>query len=505
MQKTLAWMAALGAVGAASAAQKQQPHVILIMTDQHRFDYLGTVDTTVVTPHLDALAADGVRFTNGYTSAPSSTPARAGLLTGQSPWHHGLIGYNNFIAPEYPNQLPQLMTDAGYYSYGIGKMHWHPQRSLRGFAATELDESGRVEDTGFVSDYRQWFASVVPGLNPDSSHIGWNDHASDTYPLADTLHPTWWTGERAVRLIENYDPMQPLFLKVSFARPHSPYDPPKRLLDLYADKTLPAPVTGDWDSTYSTRYTHDPLRNPAAAYGDFGTEYAQQARRHYAANVTFIDEQIGRIVAALRERGMYDNALILFVSDHGDMLGDHHHWRKTYAYEGSAHVPFIVRYPSSMKAKVKRGSTRDELVEIRDILPTFLDAAGTQIPDGVDGASILTLLKNPKKAGWRTQLDLEHTGSYGGSGWVALTDGRYKYIWFYGNGEEQLFDLADDPYETCDLHTAAEQEERLAAFRKSMAEHLAERGERWVSSGGKLLINKNVPVKTPNFPNGEGK
>ena len=104
-------MAALSAAGAA-AAQRQQPHVILIMTDQHRFDYLGTVDTTVVTPHLDALAADGVRFSHGYTSAPSSTPARAGLLTGQSPWHHGLIGYNNFIAPEYPNQLPQLMTDA---------------------------------------------------------------------------------------------------------------------------------------------------------------------------------------------------------------------------------------------------------------------------------------------------------------------------------------------------------------------------------------------------------
>lgn len=88
---------------------------------------------------------------------------------------------------------------------------------------------------------------------------------------------------------------------------------------------------------------------------------------------------------------------------------------------------------------------------------------------------------------------------------MALTDGRYKYIWFYGNGEEQLFDLADDPYETRDLHTAAEQEERLAAFRKSMAEHLAERGERWVSPDGKLLINKNVPVKTPNFPNSEGK
>lgn len=505
MKKTLALMAALAAAGAAGAAQKQRPHVILIMTDQHRFDYLGTVDTTVVTPHLDALAADGVRFSHGYTSAPSSTPARAGLLTGQAPWHHGLIGYNNFIAPEYPNQLPQLMTDAGYYSYGIGKMHWHPQRSLRGFAATELDESGRVEDPGFVSDYRQWFAAVAPGLDPDSSRIGWNDHGAGAYPLADTLHPTWWTGERAVRLIEGYDKEQPLFLKVSFARPHSPYDPPQRLLDLYEGKSLPAPVVGDWDSTYSTRYTHDPNKNREAAYGDFGAEYARRSRKHYAANVTFVDEQIGRIVAALRERGMYDNSLILFVSDHGDMLGDHHHWRKTYAYEGSSHVPFIVRYPRGMKARVRRGAVRDELVEIRDILPTFLDAAGAPVPEGVDGQSILGLLANPKRADWRTQLDLEHTGSYGGSGWVALTDGRYKYIWFYGTGAEQLFDLADDPYETRDLHAAPAQASRMEAFRRSMAGHLAERGERWVSSEGKLLINKNVPVKTPNFPQTGGR
>lgn len=501
MKQTLATLAALAAVGASAAAQKGQPNVILIMTDQHRFDYLGTVDPDIVTPNLDALAADGVQFTNGYSSAPSSTPARAALLTGQSPWHHGLIGYTPFIAPEYPNELPRLMTDAGYYSYGIGKMHWHPQRSLRGFAATELDESGRAEDPGFVSDYRQWFARVAPGLNPDSSHMGWNGHAAGIYPLADTLHPTWWTGERAVRFIENYDKEQPLFLKVSFARPHSPYDPPKRFLDLYEGVELPAPETGDWDSSFSANFTHDPKKNPDAPFGDFGAAYAQESRKHYAANVSFIDEEVGRVIAALKEKGLYDNSIIIFVADHGDMLGDHYHWRKTYAYEGSAHVPFIVRYPSSMKAKVKRGTTRDELVEIRDILPTFLDAAGAPVPENVDGSSILDIIRNPKKAGWRDMLDIEHFACYGpNSGYVALTDGRYKYIWFYNKGREQLFDLQADPYENRDLHAQAEQAGRMDFFRKRMAEHLRERGDNWVSPDGKLLINKNVPVHTPNFP-----
>lgn len=509
MKQTLATFAALAAIGVAGAAPKspkQQPNVILLMTDQHRFDYLGSVDPAIHTPNLDALAADGVRFVNGYTSAPSSTPARAALLTGQSPWHHGLIGYTPHIAPEYPNQLPQLMTDAGYYSYGIGKMHWHPQRSLRGFAATELDESGRTEDAGFVSDYRQWFAEAAPGLNPDSSHMGWNGHSAKTYPLTDTLHPTWWTGERAVRLIENYDEEQPLFLKVSFARPHSPYDPPKRFLDLYEGRTLAAPVTGEWDSTFSANYTHDPRKNPDAPYGDFGADYAQRSRKYYAANVSFIDEQIGRIVAALKEKGLYDNSVILFVSDHGDMLGDHHHWRKTYAYEGSSHVPFIVRYPSSVKARVERGSTRDEVVEIRDILPTFLDAAGWPIPENVDGSSLLNIIRNPKKAGWRDMIDIEHYACYGpNSGYVALTDGKYKYIWFYNKGTEQLFDLTNDPYEKHDLHAAAEQAGRMAGFRKRMAEHLRERGGKWVSPDGKLLINRNVPVHTPNFPKTAGR
>ena len=505
MKQTLATLAALAAIGAAHGAPKERPNVILLMSDQQRFDFLGTVNPNIITPNLDALAADGVQFVNGYSSTPSSTPARSGLLTGQAPWHHGMIGYYAKVAPHYPIELPQLLTDAGYYSYGIGKMHWHPQRALHGFANTELDESGRVEDPGFVSDYRQWFARVAPGLNPDSSHIDWNGHAAAVYPLADTLHPTWWTGERAVQFIRNYDKSQPLFLKVSFARPHSPYDPPRRYLDQYADVPMPAPATGGWGSSYSARYAHNPQKNPTAAYGDFGEEYALNSRRHYAANVTFVDEQIGRVIEALKEKGLYDNSIIIFISDHGDMLGDHYHWRKTYAYEGSSHIPFIVRYPEGMKAKVKRGTTRDELVEIRDILPTFLDAAGAEIPQGVDGQSILELLRDPKKAEWRTQLDLEHSSCYGGSGWVGLVDGRYKYIWFYGNGQEQLFDLKTDPNETRDLHADPAQAERMAAFRKSMACHLSERGDKWVSPDGQLLVNKNVPVLTPNYPKPEGK
>ena len=139
-----------------------------------------------------------------------------------------------------------------------------------------------------------------------------------------------------------------MFLKVSFARPHSPYDPPKRYLDMYKNVDIPKPVIGDWCGKYAERL--DPEKAASdAPFGNFGDEYAVKSRRHYYANVTFIDDQIGQIIETLKEKGMYDDAVICFTADHGDMLGDHYHWRKTYPYEGSAHIPYIVKWPSYVK------------------------------------------------------------------------------------------------------------------------------------------------------------
>ena len=131
--------------GQAAQPEKKQPHIILIMTDQQRWDALGCAgNEAVISPNVDRLAADGHLFCNAYTAAPSSTPARAGMLTGMSPWHHGLLGYGQ-VADHYPYEMPQMLKDLGYHTLGIGKMHWHPQNVLHGFEATILDESGRVE------------------------------------------------------------------------------------------------------------------------------------------------------------------------------------------------------------------------------------------------------------------------------------------------------------------------------------------------------------------------
>lgn len=482
---------------AQQAKAQQKPHIILIMSDQHRGDALGCMgNEAVISPNIDRLSQEGTLFCNGYSSTPSSTPARAGLLTGMSPWHHGMLGYGN-VAEEYKYEMPAMLREQNYFTFGIGKMHWNPQRALHGFHGTLLDESGRVESKGFISDYRSWLQIQDPGVNPDLTGIGWNEHRAGTYQLPEELHPTAWTSKMACELIRNYNNDSPLFLKVSFARPHSPYDPPKRLLDEYENKDIPAPYIGDWCDRYSTLL--DPAKaDKDAPFANFGAEYAKKSRRHYYASVTFIDEEIGKIIQTLKEKGMYDNALICYVSDHGDMLGDHYHWRKTYPYEGSTHIPYIVKWPASFG--IEKGTKVDAPVELRDLLPTFLELSGAQAPKDMDGISILALMDDSRKNSWRKYLDLEHATCYGEDNyWCALTDGKVKYVWNFHTGQEQLFDLSKDRGELKNLVSDKHYKRTLEELRAAMVKHLSERGEGFVKDG-KLVVRKETLLYSPNYP-----
>jgi arylsulfatase len=475
----------------------QKPHIILIITDQQRYDAVGYYeDSNIITPNLDLLAKEGVYFTNAYSSTPSCTPARAALLTGMSPWGHGMLGYSK-VARQYQFEMPRMLRDLGYYTYGIGKMHWSPQRTLHGFHGTLLDESGRLESDGFISDYRTWFKFKAPGQDPDKTGILWNEHNAKVYQLDENLHPDHWKSEMAVEFLKNYDLDNPLFLKISFARPHSPYDPPQRFLDMYEGLSIKAPLEGEWSDKF-----RDFPKEREAAFGDFGIKHALNSRKHYLALVTFVDEQIGKIIAALKEKGIYDNSLILFVSDHGDMLGDHHHWRKTYAYEGSSKVPMIIKPPKSFEYDNSLEKL-DQPVEIRDILPTFLKIAQGEKPYEMEGSSILGLLEDPNRSDWRKYIDLEHASAYSFENyWAALTDGRMKYIWFFSTGEEQLFDLENDPGETTNLSSNLNYSTTLELWRSRMVDHLKERGDGFVKDGVLVKRETNL-LLSPNYPDKE--
>ena len=489
-------MTALQARRASSAPAAKQPNILFIMGDQHRGDCVGADGNQAIrTPHLDRIAREGVLFRSAYTAVPSCTPARAGLLTGLSPWHHGMLGYGR-VATEYPNEKPKMLREAGYYGVGLGKMHWFPQRNLHGFHKTLLDESGRAESKGFVSDCRQWFREQTPDLNPDATGIGWNDYQAKPYALPERLHPTAWTGDTAVQLIQGYDRPEPFFFKVSFARPHSPYDSPERLWRLYEDADLPKAVVGKW----AERHAERGRKLPSSTWrGDLGEAQVRRSRQGYYGNVTFIDEQIGRMLDALEKRGWLENTLILYTADHGDMTGDHHLWRKTYAYEASARIPMLVRWGSDF-LDARRGQVLRQPVELRDILPTFLDAAGASVdPKRFDGRSMLDLVRG-KTEGWREWIDLEHDICYDRSNhWNALTDGRWKYIFHALDGEEQLFDLQADPGELRDLAKETEHEATLRLWRGRLLDHFAERGAPYVVNG-KLGLRPKPTLYSPNYP-----
>jgi len=453
---------------------QKRPNILLITTDQQRGACLGCAGHPAVeTPFLDQLAEKGAHFPRAYTSVPSCTPARAGIITGMDQWNHGRLVMRGADALEYPATLPGVLADAGYHTQGVGKMHHAPQRRLYGFHNMVLDESGR-RDPGFYSDYHQYFDRHKEGEYGYRDHgIEWNSWMARPSHLPEHLHPTYWTASEGIEYIEERDPTKPFFMWLSFARPHSPYDAPQAYWDMYVDHPdIPQAAIGDWAAEFGHRV--DDVNAPRTRRSD---REIHRARAGYYGNITFIDHQIGRLLYEFGKRDPEGlrNTFILFTSDHGDMMGDHHHWRKTYAYEGSARVPFILSYPEGWE--LPRGASIDAPVELRDVMPTLLEAAGVEIPESVDGASLLGLARGERE-GWREFVQGEHTSCYTHEhGMQYVTDGCEKYVWFHHTGAEQFFDLVEDPCECRDLAGDPAHEERVEVWRRRLAGVNERRGD----------------------------
>lgn len=474
--------------------QTSKPNILFLMADQHRADCVGVDGNAVIrTPNLDRIASEGIRFRHAYSSTPTCTPARAALLTGLSPWHHGLLGTGP-VGRKYAFTLPQALRDSGYYTQVIGKCHYAPQRNLHGFHHGILDESGRVGSVDFRSDYRAWFYSQAPNLDPDATGVGFNDYKGKAYVLPERLHPTAWTADVAVNFLKTYQRPEPFFLKVSFARPHSPYDPPERWMRRYGETNLPAAKVGEW---VPEEYARRSWERDDIWHGDMGPAETRTARQAYYGSVSFIDEHIGRILEALEQRGQLENTLILYTSDHGDMTGDHHLWRKSYPYEASARIPMLMRWPKGL-VSAGRGMVSEKPVEIRDIAATCLDAAGATTAHKLDGLSMLNAARG--RGEWRQFIDLEHDVCYDITNhWNALTDGRTKYIFHARSGQEQLFDVGGDPRELADLAGDRRQEAALRLWRNRMIAHFEERGEAFVKNG-RLALRPERLGFSPLYP-----
>jgi len=496
----LSVLAVLNLISCSPKSEKEEHiNILFLMADQYRGDCIGSAGADwLATPNLDALAGEGVLFSNAFCSVFLCLPVRTAIITGKSIWAYGMLGYYPF-AERYSYELPRMFTDAGYRTHAVGKNHFNPIRNKHGYETVLLEEGWHsvIESEG-KGDYQLWFEKVAPEKDMNATGLHYTDHRGGrSFLYADSLHPTYWTAQKAIEFLDSYDEDRPWLLKVSFQRPHPPFDLPQQWYDYYSDVDFPMPIVGSWAEEKYGNISGSLEDKTNATLGKFSKEEIQESRQSYYAAISFVDEQIGRVIQALRERGELDNTLIIFTADHGDMMGDHYNWRKCKLYQGSVNIPMILRWPNSLAIKAERGQIREELVELRDVLPTFLDAAAVQKPEALDGESMLDILRNKT---WRNLLDLEHARIYEpDNAWTCLTDGTYKYIYFTLTGENQLFDLSNDPYELYDLASDPEYAKLVLEWRDRMIKHLFIRGERWVKNG-ELTIQEESQKYSFNDP-----
>ncbi len=469
----------------------QKPNVLLIITDQWRGDCLGYAGhPDVKTPYLDTLCAEGIPFSNAYSATPTCIPARAALYTGMAQENHRRVGYLDGVRWDYPHTMAGTFADAGYQCHCAGKLHVHPLRNSMGYHSVDLHDGylhyyRRPEqpyhtNQRIADDYFYWLqARLGIDADPIQTGIDCNSWVGRPWLYDESTHPTRWVTDRGIDFLRKRDRDKPFFLTLSYVRPHPPFDAPEAFWSMYRGKKLTPPKSGDWDNTERRRrdgYVADSETGP----GD--PELMEAAQMGYYAAMTQVDYEIGRLRDALFAQGLdRSNTIIAFVSDHGELLGDHCLFRKSLPYEGSAHVPLIIS--ASREALERAGytgdtATADKLAELRDVMPTLLSLCGIPVPDTVDG---INLFGDED----RTCLHGEHLYDGESCQWIlSRENGRMeKFIWFSGSGRRQYFDLTTDPDETHDGIGDACYAGRITVLERTLTDALAWREEGFVKDG----------------------
>ena len=485
----------------------KKPNIILIMTDQLRGDCLGYAGhPDVKTPYLDTLASTGVMFDRAYSACPSCIAARAALHTVMEQSHHGRVGYEDGVPWNYEHTLSGELSKAGYYTQCVGKMHVHPLRNYLGFHNVELHDgylhSARYasvpyrESQFYADDYFYWLKDQL-GASADVTDTGidCNSWVARPWTHEEKYHPTNWVTDRSLDFLRRRDPRQPFFLMASYLRPHPPFDAPQHYFDLYSGKDLRPPFIGSWETE---EYLKRDGRIFDSKTGPADPELMRQAQIGYYACITHLDHQIGRLIMGLVEHEIYEDTVILFTSDHGEELCDHHMFRKSRPYEGSCRIPLLFRAGSGTGITVKSGQRCHSVAELRDIMPTLLDIAGAEIPDSVDGKSLLPLAADTGQTvrGW---LHGEHSYGDFSNHWIVTE--HDKYIWYPETGQEQYFDLSEDPHELTDLSADPGCQARISQLRGYLIQSLKDRKEVF-TDGKKLITGRPYPptLETASMP-----
>lgn len=467
-----------------------KPNVILITADQFRGDCIGALsDIVVKTPFLDHMINSGVAFTRAYSATPTCIPARAALFTGLTQKSHKRVGYKDFVKWDYKNTMPECFANSGYHTQCIGKMHVWPPRQLMGFHNVELHD-GFLPNRKTNNEAANWWSRVddyVPYLkqqtgNPDAdisdSGIDCNSWVARSFPYPEHTHPTNWVTTRSIDFLRRRDTTKPFFLWMSYVAPHPPLLPPKEYFDMYMQKNLPTPKVAKWaDEFKSSRYP-----DVDSFSGQLSNDDTKRMMAGYFGLITHLDHQIGRMIRALKDENLLQNTVVVFTSDHGEMLGDHNMFRKELAFEGSVSIPLIVYDPGDL-LKLEKGKRIEKLAELRDIMPTLLNIADVSVPKAVEGKNLLD--KNFK----RDYIHGEHVSHQGNFSVQYIVTEDFKYIWYSDSGREFLFDMKKDKSELFDLSKDTKYNPVLSSLRSILIGELKDRQEGY-SDGTRLITGK---------------
>ena len=445
------------------------PNILLITVDQWPGHLLGIAGHPVIqTPTLDELCRNGVRFSNAHSECPICVPARRTLMTGASPRRHGDRVYDDRL-PMPLETLAASYSAAGYQTQGVGKLHVFPQRDRIGFEDVQLEEEGRAQ-YGVMDDYEMWLGDKGYAGRQFDHGMSTDGYVHRPWHLPEDLHVTNWATQQMIRQIKRRDPKRPAFWYLSYRHPHPPLVPLQAYLDMYRDIEIDMPLTDDWDQVQDLPYAIASRRKRGEKYSPL---QIAAIRKAFYALCTQIDHQLRLVIGTLREEMLLDNTIILFTSDHGDMLGDHGLWAKSLFYRGSASIPMILVGRPCDKG-IGIGEENDRLVTLADVMPTLLSLAGLVAPDTVDGRSFFDDDPRPTIYG-------EFGNDDGATRMVR--DQRFKLIYYPVGNVRQIFDLENDPQESRDLATAPEHAETLARLTDLLIAELYGSDLNWLTNG----------------------
>jgi len=441
------------------------------MTDQQRHDTVAAAGFPhMYTPNLDRLAASGRLYRHAFTPIPDGMPARHNVLTGLTGKTHGYPENNKtYSMPGWINTFPRVLSDHGYETIAIGKNQFNPPRRHHGYDRIFLME-GRPEfreqdDFTLYLKSRGWghILSTHGCENllyhmPQQSLLP-EEHQGDT-----------WTADRAVDFIQNNSGRHPWMMKVSWLSPHPPQSPAPRFAELYEETDLP-------DLQHSSTPLSPPARENARLTEGMPEEIQNRYRQLYYGAISQVDYNIGRILDALEATDQLSNTLVIFTSDHGDMLGDHNCLEKGLPYDSCTRIPLILSYPGI----IPPGGTDDDFADLNDLFPTILDAAGIHISyknTAFPGESLLKPQDDRRKD--RTCQYVEY--SAGTRRWISLRTGTSKYNYYYNGGREELFDLEEDPAESRNI-LYGNNSESVEVLRRELRARLRQYEQEWGPEG----------------------